>query len=540
LCDFNPNWKNYEAQITNLEYQDFRSDREYIQSHLKSVLKVLKSHLTDHLSQKQEASRMHLIKVLDQYRISGKFPINYHRRRRIPVFIDENNTHCAVGYLLRETGNASIAQRIAKKDNYVWVKDIKDAEMLTWQAHSGFSLEELKLIQGAYDFYMEDALTVTNRLEIPQKPAVMNLFFDNADYSIFNVWCKGEGKNGVLNGKWMQNYAYAQPWIVGYYANGERTGKWEEYYQGTKQLCRTEHWKNDALNGLRTRFDRQGKVIEKIYFKDGKALTKINYDMGYNPKTYVRRPIDSTIVETQIFDSSGKCIAKGIELIHNPGNLQWFQNIELTALNTFSISAATMQTNNDFSNASNNGNGNVKEFHSPKSFQTPSLVEYKKIGNWTYYRENTTDFSKFIETFVNEKIEEIQEIQEQFPYFIEVSWLISNKFPFIKDSDIYDSLIVRYEDNKVQEIEMIRNFKSKRYQLIHRDEFSFENSRYRLIRVYGLQQLDFRGAIEAIGKIDTNGNKIGEWVYFSPEGLPTKKYEFAPKRLLMISEARYY
>lgn len=535
LCDFNPNWKNYEAQITNLDYQEFQTDREYVQSHLTSVLKILRSNPTNQLTQTQYASRIHLIQVLDHYCISGNFPINYHRKKRIPVFIDENNTHCAVGYLLRETGNESIAKRIAATDNYIWVKDIKDPELLEWQEHIGFTLEELKLIQGAYDFYLEDALLLPNRLEIPQKPEVIQLFFDQSDFSGFNIWCKGEGRNGVLNGKWIQNYAYAQPWITGNYINGERTGKWQEFYQGTTQLCRTEHWKDDQLNGLRTRFDRQGKVIEKIYFEDGKAITKINYDMGYNPKTYVRRPIDSTTVETQVFDHTGKCIAKGKELIYNPGNLQWFQNIELTALNTFSISAESLQTNVDYSN----GNSNSREFHSPKSFQTPSLVEYKKFGNWTYYRENATDLSKFIETLVEEnKIN----LQAQFPYFIESNWTISRNLPFAKETDSYDSLVVVFSDNKIQDLEMMGAMKYEHYKLIHRINFvqEFESPRYiRYSDHHSRPSFDNPIQLEAIGKVDDKGNKCGEWTYFNPNGFSTAKFEFVmPKELLLVMDAK--
>ena len=551
LCAFNPNWKKYETRVPELEYQQFKSDKEYIQSHLKSVIGILKSNPTSHLSQNQYQSRIHLIDVLDHYRLSGKFPINYHIKKRIPVFIDENGTHCAVGYLLRETGFGSVAKRISKTNNYVWVKEIIDPELRAWQQHYGFSLEELKLIQGAYDFYLDDALTLPNRLEIPQKPDVMLLYFDNSDFSNFNIWCKGEGSNGVLNGKWIQNYAFGQPWIVGYYKNGERTGKWEEYYQGTTQLCRTEHWKDDKLNGLRTRFDRNGNIIEKIYFEDGNAVTKINYDLGYNPKTYVRTPIDSVTVETQIFDLQGNCIAKGRELIYNPGNLQWFQNIELTALNTFSLSAESMQMNSNYNDLAMNGS--VKEFHSPRSFQTPSLVEYKKIGSWTYYRENVTDLSKFIEALV---VENKLDIKSQFSFFMEVNWNLSSYFPFRNYTDIYDSLQVIYTDNKIQELELIGATNYERYELVHRagyefeldniDFYSYRRSAYDIVSrrrandiIRRRSSYDIVSTLEAIGRIDEHGNKTGIWYYFGNDGTVSTKYEFVlPKELILVSDAK--
>ena len=42
--------------------------------------------------------------VLADYARQGRFPINYYRQERIPVFIDEHDTHCAVGYLMQHTG----------------------------------------------------------------------------------------------------------------------------------------------------------------------------------------------------------------------------------------------------------------------------------------------------------------------------------------------------------------------------------------------------------------------------------------------------
>ncbi len=531
LCDFNPNWKNYEAQIMNLEFQDFYSDKEYVQAHLKSVLKVLKSNQTDHLSGMKYKSRIHLIQVLDNYRLEGKFPINYHLKNRIPVFIDEDNTHCAVGYLLRETGFESIAKRIANNNNYIWVKDIKDAELLAWQEHFGFSLDELKLIQGAYDSYMIDALTRSNRVEIPQKPFVTQLYFDKEDYSKNNIWCKGEGKEGILNGKWIQNYAYAQPWIVGYFENDERTGEWQEYYQGTEQLCRTEHWKNDKLNGLRTRFNREGIVIEKIYFENGKAVTKINIDLGYNPKTYVRKPIDSTTVETLVFNQTGKCIAKGKELIYNPGNLQWFQNIELTALNTLSLSPESMQTSQNFS-----GGNNISDFHSPKSFQSPSLVEYKKFGKWTYYRENITDLSKLEETLDDNNT---ANLKAQFPFFMEANWNLTPYLHFANNTDLFDSLLVEYNDNNIQDLEMISAYHFERYKLEHRISLLEERQIPRYSRVYdhlkGRPNFNYQSILNAIGKVDAFGNKSGEWTYFQTDGTAIKRYEFVlPKELLLV------
>ncbi len=391
--------------------------------------------------------RTELINVLSSFKDRGLFPMNYYRPERIPVFIDEHNTHCAVGYLLMETGFDHVAHRIAAKNNYAWVKEIDDPALPVWQQFSGFTLEELKLIQGAYDSYDPLARSRPNRTEIPQAPDVVSLNFagDNvaapSKDDLLNVWCYGEGKEGKLHGKWVQNYREGIPWIEGCFENGNRTGSWKEYYQGTNILCRTEHWRNDKLNGVRTRYGREGNIIERITFKDGEAIQKVNYDLQGDIQ-WVRKPIDSMTLETEAYSLSGYLIAKGKEQISNPsGRLQWFQDIELTALNTFAITAR------DGAPAFTDGGRPVYQdlsFGGPQFFggtgfrQDPLLVNYLKIGEWKYYNEYASEsYTLDAQTYVDY-------LSKDYPHF---GGLISQN---LQNSDIpclqqsFDSLQVQY------------------------------------------------------------------------------------------------
>jgi antitoxin component YwqK of YwqJK toxin-antitoxin module len=392
LCIFNPNWGKYKQHVPVENERVFLSDKQYIQTHLELVLQVLESADLKHLNGGQLLMRRHLTEVLSDYRLQGVFPINYYCSERIPVFIDEHNTHCAVGYLMRESGYGNLALQISKEDNYIWVKDLKDEQVIEWQQLSGFSLEELKLIQGAYDSYMPFAIEAPNRIEIPQKPEVVAMSFKPKDLvhsknktGKYKFWIRGEGKDGILHGRWEQNYSPALPWIVGFYQSGKREGKWLEYYQGTDQLCRTEHWKDDKLNGIRTRFNREGNVIEEILFRDGNAVVKTNYELNQSLK-YVRLPIGDNIVWTEIYDMGGVLIASGHESVHNPGNLQWFQNIELTALNTMALSSQTMIQSTEISRT---GSHLDRGFGSVRLYSEPPLVEYIKQGDWVYYKDDS-------------------------------------------------------------------------------------------------------------------------------------------------------
>ncbi|HOY28057.1 MAG TPA: hypothetical protein PLR96_03720, partial [Flavobacteriales bacterium] len=274
LRTFNPYWEKHAEHLQGKAIKPVHNDVDYVRAHLAEVQVVLNEAPLDHLNQDQRTSREELIAVLADYARQGRFPINYYRQERIPVFIDEHDTYCAVGYLMRHTGEEAMARRIAAANNYAWVREIEEPGLAAWQQASGFSLEELKLIQGAYDYYMPDAFLLPNKYEVPQKPERVVRYFEGEDKD--KVWCSGEGTLNELHGQWIQNYSSTLPWIVGYFEHGKRSGRWKEYYKGTDKLCRTEHWRDDKLNGIRTRYDREGRVIETILFKNGQAVTKTN------------------------------------------------------------------------------------------------------------------------------------------------------------------------------------------------------------------------------------------------------------------------
>lgn len=430
LCAFNDNWERHAFQAPTGEARLFKTDQDYVQAHLSQVIHILRNNLIDHLSETELRSRIQLLAVLDQYRILGEFPINYYRPKRIPVFIDEHGTHCAVGYLLMQSGHSHLAKEISKLDNYAWIKNIHHPGFSVWQQASGFSLEELKLIQGAYEFYIPNALQLANRYEIPQKPAVMTLYFNQKGKNRKgknkqeNIWCYGEGENGVLNGAWIQNFATGVSWIEGYFNNGNRTGQWKEYYQGTNQLCRTENWRNDQLNGVRKRFDRSGKLIEEILFKNGKAITKINYDFT-NSLKWVRQPIDGVLMDTEVYTFGGALTAYGKEKVHNPGNLLWFQNIELTALNSAAITSRNIATSTEAF-----GGG-----RQVRLFSSPPLVKYKKEGKWVYYKEAT------INSLAQKRPMSIEEmLSRDYTHFGEVLFQSIQMFADLKADSGYDSI----------------------------------------------------------------------------------------------------
>lgn len=523
LCAFNFNWKKYSHRAPEGPARIFQSDKEYIQAHLQNVLIILRGNPVSQFSETQLRSRMLLLQLLDEYRQEGRFPVNNARHERIPVFIDRSFTHCAVAYLLQQTGHEDLALRIAHDDNFAWVKDIATDGLLQWQQASGLTLEEVKLIQGAYDFYEPRGFELPNKYEIPQKPSCITLYFETTKSwrrqhpGNQPVWCRGEGSNGILNGRWEQNYSAELPWIIGYYKNGKRTGQWFEYYPGTNLLCRTEYWDNDKLNGTRTRFDRDGKIIEEIQFSMGNAIMKINYERN-DSLIWHRQPVDSMHVFTRVYTFNNKLLATGMESVYNPGNLQWFQNIELTALNSAAISAR-----NNIQDAVMI-NTNYAGYRKPV-FYSPPLVQYKKEGTWTYFQDCDPQLSVLKE---RRSIRDV--LRLQFRHFGPALSRLLEKYANTDPVSGYRSLRVKYETDLLQDFYGDGQFDNTHLRVWYHNDKD-QHPLYRIVfdPYRGLQPSE--AFVKTVGAYNRDGQRIGTWNYYDMQNQLYKTEQYIlPKK----------
>lgn len=510
LCAFNFNWKKYYMQAPKEDARDFSGDRELIQAHLEAVLNVLRAAQVDALNPLQLQARYQMVLWLDEYRAAGNFPLNYYRAERIPVFIDELGTHCAVGYLMMMSGHDEMAQRISRADNYVWVKDLNDVGVPAWQEASGLSFEELALIQGAYDFYPENSYFLANRFETPQQPKCTTAYFGNS--LVKNVWCRGDGKNGVLNGKWEQHWSVGIPWIEGHYTNGKRSGQWKEYYPGTTLLCRTERWFNDKLNGTRIRYDREGFVIEEIIFNEGVAVSKINYSLS-DSVAYVRVPLDSNTVATTVYNSKGQLIAAGKEEVYNPSGLLWFQSIELTALNSAQITARDV-------NVTSNGLNAEGGYYQNNYFSNPSLVEYRKIGQWFYFVDTC---GRYANQNYYRSIPLADALMKDYHHFGPQLYSSIAMFE-IKPQLGYDSLHVTYENNRVIEF---CAYGQTDYAHLHLDYYVTTYTPI-IWYIYGGRQPQTAesATVKECGQYNRYGQREGEWKYYNEQGQMYKTEQY--------------
>jgi antitoxin component YwqK of YwqJK toxin-antitoxin module len=276
LIAINSSWENFALSAPRGEAKSFPGEQEYIRAHLSAVETVLRAVDVSVLSESQKAARLRNLDILHGYILAGSFPQNFYRSSRTPVFIDENGTHCAVGFLMQQSGYEKMAKRISAADNYVFVKNIGDPELASWQENSGLSLSELALIQPSY---------MAPPTAFEQQPACTTVYFSNdQNYNYFSkggnrnpgaesgkdVWYSGQCENGVLHGMWVQYHKPGILWIEGQFVNGKKAGTWFHYLENKeKWVSEKENWVNGRQHGLYERFDNQGKLSMQGNYVNG-------------------------------------------------------------------------------------------------------------------------------------------------------------------------------------------------------------------------------------------------------------------------------
>ena len=151
LCELNKYWVQHPiADVALQQSYEFADHEALIRYHLMNVEYVLRHHAASNLSAEQKNNRTKALNILHDYWMAGVFPKNTHHSITIPYFIDDFNTACAVGHLIRETGYETVACKIADEMNYAYIEQMPYKELPIWANKMGFTVDELKWIQPAY------------------------------------------------------------------------------------------------------------------------------------------------------------------------------------------------------------------------------------------------------------------------------------------------------------------------------------------------------------------------------------------------------
>jgi hypothetical protein len=124
-----------------------------IRAHLLRIERELRAADISRLDAEQRAARASHLDRLHEYAARGVFPHNHDvPGRRVPVFVDEHGTHCAVGYLMAMSGEGALVSLIAAERNLARVPELIDVPgVAEWLDAAGLTLDEAAAIQPAYD-----------------------------------------------------------------------------------------------------------------------------------------------------------------------------------------------------------------------------------------------------------------------------------------------------------------------------------------------------------------------------------------------------
>ncbi|MEX2633679.1 MAG: hypothetical protein WD267_06575 [Balneolales bacterium] len=143
------------------------TDAKRIYTHLSYVEDILRNSLPNDITPKQKEQRLAFLDHLRDYRMEGNFPVNDdHPDFRRPTFISDNGNICAVGYLVEQSAGRAMAEQINNHYKYSYITAIDDPAFLDWVEESGFSVEELAMIQPGYESVREVHQN-NNHLEAP-------------------------------------------------------------------------------------------------------------------------------------------------------------------------------------------------------------------------------------------------------------------------------------------------------------------------------------------------------------------------------------
>lgn len=181
LIEVNHCWtEQKDITVQNFEGITAFSEKEWIQVHLALVEQTLRARRANHLNSSQQINRSRCLDILHLYGQEANFPINEDYAFRTPIFIDKYDNFCAVGFLVKETGNEAISRKIAAQTNLAYVREMNYTELGKWADDNGFTVDELAWIQPSYP-----PKSKTQKVGNGVDGFVQELFVDTATQQLF-------------------------------------------------------------------------------------------------------------------------------------------------------------------------------------------------------------------------------------------------------------------------------------------------------------------------------------------------------------------
>jgi len=237
------------------------SERDRMHQHLQYVRDWLASRPATR--PEFEKRRAEILAHFDAYIAKNTTPKNAHVPWRTPVFIDDEGTICAVGYLIQQTTTPELPQRIARAHRYDFIEDIAAAmpEVAEWVASSGFTLDEIAHIQPAYS---EPEVKTWRTWDLAK--------YKPADGPYDKLRSRGVFKHAKMEGSWIAYTAANERGddeiIVGRGDMKHGAGAWTSFYDDGKTFAQ-ERYANNVAEGPWKLYHPSGNLAAEGSFSDG-------------------------------------------------------------------------------------------------------------------------------------------------------------------------------------------------------------------------------------------------------------------------------
>ncbi len=131
---------------------DGADEQGRIRTHLRYALRRLRERDTTSLPLTVQQRRAAVLAALQRYIDRGRFPsrTDDDLPGRRPRFVDDRGTHCAVAYLIADSGEPGLVDEIQRRYEYAEVLDMASDRLVVWAEQHGLSVEELAMIQPRY------------------------------------------------------------------------------------------------------------------------------------------------------------------------------------------------------------------------------------------------------------------------------------------------------------------------------------------------------------------------------------------------------
>ena len=134
-------------------------DDARIREHLRRTETALRDADRDLTPERRRRRERHLDRLAD-YRERGEFPTNRHRSDRVPLFVGDDGTPCAMAYLLCEDGREDLVGAVMADEPTVRIGELPDDHpIVEWIEASGLTRVEAARVQPTYPTGIQFATT---------------------------------------------------------------------------------------------------------------------------------------------------------------------------------------------------------------------------------------------------------------------------------------------------------------------------------------------------------------------------------------------